>query len=145
MRKNDLLMILSFSLINLMAGYSLSSFAINIYFPADITVVHTDISTVFTIKPIIAAGFFCISLISFLVIFISRKEISALSAILMTVINIIVFMLVTFCYGKIYFSNVFPAGITNIPFSVFNYYQLLLLTALISTIIQFIILKLTTR
>ncbi|MBW5407698.1 hypothetical protein ACISK3_12430 [Morganella morganii] len=145
MRKNDLLMILSFSLINLMAGYSLSSFAINIYFPADITVVYTDISAVFTIKPIIAAGFFCISLISFLVIFISRKEISALSAILMTAVNIIVFMLVTFCYGKIYFGNVFPAGITNIPFSVFNYYQLLLLTALISTIIQFIILKLTTR
>ncbi|RUT66642.1 hypothetical protein CKG00_09795 [Morganella morganii] len=143
MRKNDLITILSFSLINLMAGYSLSLFAVNIYFPADITVIYTDISSIFTTKAIIAAGFLCISLISFLIIFISRKEIAALPAILMTVINVIVFMLVTFCYGKIYFGNDFPAEITNIPFSVFNYYQLLLFTALISPVIQFIILKLT--
>lgn len=145
MKKNDLLMILSFSLINLMAGYSLSSFAMNIYFPADTIIIYTDISAIFATKAIIAAGFFCISLISFLIIFIRRREITALSAILMTVINVITFILVTFCYGKIYFGNVFPAGITNIPFSVFSYYQLLLLTALISAIILFIIQKRTTR
>ncbi|HED3890150.1 TPA: hypothetical protein R4229_002542 [Morganella morganii] len=145
MRKNDLQMLLSFSLINLMAGYSLSSVAMNIYFPADTTVIYTDISAIFTTKAIIAAGFFCISLISFLIIFIRRREITALSAILMTVINVITFMLVTFCYGKIYFGNIFPAGITDVPFSVFNYYPLLLLTVLISPVIQFIILKLITR
>lgn len=145
MRKNDLQMLLSFSLINLMAGYSLSSVAMNIYFPADTTVIYTDISAIFTTKAIIAAGFFCISLISFLIIFIRRREITALSAILMTVINVITFILVTFCYGKIYFGNIFPAGITDVPFSAFSYYPLLLLTALISAIILFIILKLITR
>ena len=138
-------MILSFSLINLMAGYSLSSVAMNIYFPADTTVIYTDISAIFTTKAIIAAGFFCISLISFLIIFIRRREITALSAILMTVINVITFILITFCYGKIYFGNIFPAGITDVPFSVFNYYPLLLLTVLISPVIQFIILKLITH
>lgn len=145
MRKNDLQMLLSFSLINLMAGYSLSSVAMNIYFPADTTVIYTDISAIFTTKAIIAAGFFCISLISFLIIFIRRREITALSAILMTVINVIAFILITFCYGKIYFGNIFPAGITDVPFSVFNYYPLLLLTVLISPVIQFIILKLITH
>ena len=145
MKKNNLLIIILFGFINLLTGYFFVRLAADAYLPAGSTLIYNDITSIFITSLIFSAGFLCISLISSGVIYAITKKITVMSAILMTVSNIIVLMLVSFCYGKIYFSTSAPEELNYISSSLFHYFQLLLLTAFISPLIQAGILKLIKR